>query len=142
MILPDVNVLMFAFRSDSARHAEYRTWLRSVVEGPAAYGVAPQVLASLVRITTNRRAFARPSTLAEAVDFCDYLLEPPNASVIHPGQRHWGIYRDLCLSTRVTGNLTQDAWLAALAIEHGCEWLTDDRDYAQFPGLRCRHPFD
>ena len=61
--------------------------------------------------------------------------------MIQPGERHWEIYRDLCQSSRATGSLTQDAWLAALAIEHGCEWVTTDDDDRRFPGLRWRRPF-
>jgi toxin-antitoxin system PIN domain toxin len=142
VILPDVNVLIYAFRSDSTRHADYRAWLQATVDGPAAYGIAPQVLAGVVRITTNPRAYERPSPLAEALDFCEYLCEPANAALIQPGSRHWAIYRDLCLKSRVTGNLTRDAWFAALAIEHGCEWITADEDYRRFPNLRWRRPFD
>ena len=141
MILPDVNVLIYAFRRDSERHVDYRTWLQQVIDGPNAYGVAPQVLASLVRITTHRKAFTQPSTLDESLAFCDALLVPAHATVIQPGERHWEIYRDLCQSSRATGSLTQDAWFAALAIEHGCEWVTTDDDYRRFPGLRWRRPF-
>lgn len=140
MILPDVNVLLYSFRRDSIRHSEYKAWLEGVMNGPDAYGVAPQVLASLVRISTNPRAYSSPSTSREALAFCDALMAPPQATIVQPGDRHWGIYRSLCDGPDITGNLTQDAWFAALAIEHGCEWMTDDDDYARFPGLRWRRP--
>ncbi len=142
MILSDVNVLIYSFRRDSRRHAEFRAWLQQVVDGPGAYGVSPQVLASMVRITTNRRAYAEPSTLDEALTFCEAMLDPPHATVIQPGERHWSIYRDLCRASGVTGSLTQDAWFAALAIEHGCEWISTDAHYGLFPGLRWRRPFE
>lgn len=141
MILPDVNVLIYAFRSDAERHQEYKAWLESVLNGPSAYGVAPQVLASLVRICTHSRVFVRPSSLRDAFEFCRVLLAQPNATVIMPGQRHWEIFETLCRKARVAGNLIQDAWFAALAIEAGCEWITTDRDYARFPGLASRTPF-
>ena len=141
MILPDVNVLVYAFRTDSARHADYRRWLEEIVNGHAAYGIAPQALASLIRITTHRSVFVHPSTLAEALTFCKALLEPSHCAVVQPGPRHWGIFVELCAKARAAGNLAQDAWFAALAIEAGCEWLTTDRDYARFPGLRWRAPF-
>lgn len=140
MILPDVNVLIYAFRTDSENHAEYKAWLESVVNGSAAYGVAPQVLSSAVRICTHSRIFARPSSPADAFEFCRVLLEQPNATVITPGERHWSIFENLCRQAKATGNLIQDAWFAALAIESGCEWLTTDRDYARFPGLAWRAP--
>lgn len=140
MILPDVNVLLYAFRRDSARHDEYRDWLKGVVNGDAAYGLSPQVLSAVVRVSTHRRIYVHPSTTAEALTFCDALLRPEHCRIVHPGSRHWGIFRDLCVRSRATGNLIQDAWFAALAIEAGCDWLTTDRDYARFPGLRWREP--
>ena len=141
MILPDVNVLVYAFRSDSVDHARYRDWLREVVNGEAAYGMAPQILASLVRLATHPRIFKRPSRLEEALAFCGVLLRQPHCQAIQPGPRHWEIFRDLCRRASASGNLVQDAWLAALAIESGCEWITADRDFSRFPGLRWRTPF-
>jgi hypothetical protein len=141
LILPDVNVLIYAFRSDADRHDEYRTWLESVINGPAAYGIAPLVLGSVVRICTHPRIFVRPSRPREAFDFCRVLLEQPNATIVTPGDRHWEIFEGLCRESRATGNLVQDAWLAALAVEAGCDWITTDRDYARFPGLSWRPPF-
>ena len=142
MILPDVNVLIYAFRTDSEDHQRYRDWLESVVNGPAAYGIAPQVLASFVRITTHMRIYRRPSSRADVFVFCRLLLEQPNATVTTPRERHWAIFEDLCIKAKATGNLAQDAWFAALAIESGCEWITTDRDYARFPGLSWRGPLD
>ena len=140
MILPDVNVLIYAFRTDSEDHQRYKEWLESVVNGPAAYGIAPQVLASVVRITTHTRIYRRPSSRADVLEFCRLLLEQPNATVTTPRERHWAIFEDLCVKAKATGNLAQDAWFAALAIESGCEWITTDRDYARFPGLSWREP--
>lgn len=140
MILPDVNVLIYAFRSDAAEHETYRRWLENVINGPSAYGMSPQVLAAVVRICTHPRIFNRPSSLDDALEFCRVLSEQPNATQIVPGERHWSIFAALCKQARVSGNLVQDAWFAALAIESGCEWLTDDRDFARFDGLRWRTP--
>jgi uncharacterized protein len=140
MILPDVNVLLYAFRRDSARHDEYHQWLEDIVNGDAPYGIAPQVLAALVRISSHRRIYVHPSAPAEALAFCDALLQPDHCTVVRPGPRHWDIFVDLCRKSRATGNLVQDAWFAALAIESGCEWITTDRDYARFPGLHWREP--
>ena len=140
MILPDVNVLIYAFRRDSEDHERYKDWLESVVNGPTAYGIAPQVLSGVVRICTHPRIFRRPSSRADAFTFCRTLLEQSNATVTVPGARHWSIFEDLCGKAKSTGNLVQDAWFAALAIESGCEWITTDRDYARFPGLNWREP--
>jgi toxin-antitoxin system PIN domain toxin len=140
VILPDVNVLLYAFRADSPAHAAYRQWVETLVNAPAAYGMAPQVLASVIRISTHPRIYVQPSTLDEAIEFCRILLTPNTCTVLHPGDRHWDIFLDLCAKSRATGNLIQDAWFAALAIESGCEWVTTDRDYSRFPGLRWRTP--
>ncbi len=141
MILPDVNVLLCAFRADSPGHAQFKSWLESVVNGEMAYGIAPQVLASLMRIATHARIYAQPSRWEEAEDFAAMLLGQPHCQHIEPGPRHWGIFCQLCRTAGATGNLVQDAWFAALAIESGCEWITLDRDFARFPGLRWRTPF-
>lgn len=141
MILPDVNVLMYAFRRDAARHLEYRQWLEETINGDAAYGIAPQVLSALLRISTHRRIYVHPSTLAEVIAFCKALLQPEHCTVVQPGPQHWDIFVDLCRVSRATDNVVQDAWFAALAIETGCEWITTDQDYRRFPGLRWRAPF-
>jgi toxin-antitoxin system PIN domain toxin len=140
LILPDVNVLIYAFRSDLEDHSSYKQWLESVINGPAAFGIAPQVLSSVVRICTHPRIFLKPSSRTQVFDFCRTLLEQPNATVTEPGDRHWSIFENLCNQAKATGNLAQDAWFAALAIESGCEWITTDRDYARFAGLTWRAP--
>jgi toxin-antitoxin system PIN domain toxin len=141
LILPDVNVLIYAFRSDAENHLEHKSWLESVVNGSAAFGVSPQVLGAVVRVCTHPRIFTRPSSAADAFEFCRTLLEQPNATVVTPGDRHWSIFETLCRKSKAVGNLVQDAWFAALAIESGCEWMTSDRDYARFEGLSWRAPF-
>lgn len=140
MVLPDVNVLIYAFRRDSSHHAICNAWLNRIVDGDTAFGVSPLALAAVVRVTTNRRIYRVPSTLREAHTFCDFLLGQPHRQIVGPGNRHWDIFKRLCFETNTTGSSVTDAWFAALAIEHGCEWITLDRDYSRFPGLRWRHP--
>lgn len=141
MILPDVNVLIYAFRADSTDHSNYRQWMSEIVNGEAAYGIAPQVLSSLVRICTHPRIYKQPSSLEDTLAFCGTLLEAPHATLVTPQDRHWTIFESLCVDAKATGNLVADAWLAALAIESGCEWVTTDGDFARFEGLRWRRPF-
>jgi uncharacterized protein len=141
VILPDVNVLLYAFRKDSVGHKQYRGWLDGLVNGDEAYGMSPQVLCSVVRVATHPRIYVSPSRLDDALAFARVLLEQPHCTVITPGARHFSVFEDLCRQTAVTGNLVQDAWLAALAIESGCEWITTDGDFARFVGLRWRRPF-
>lgn len=140
MILPDVNVLIYAFRTDVREHTLCRRWLDGVVLGETRFGLSPLALGALIRVTTNRRAYSEPSTLDEAFGFCDDLLAQPHCQIVEPGERHWDIFRRLCIETNTRGPTVTDAWYAALAIEWGCEWVTLDRDYARFPGLRWRLP--
>jgi toxin-antitoxin system PIN domain toxin len=141
LILCDVNVLIYAFRSDADNHPLYKSWLESVINGPSAYGIAPQVLASVVRICTHPRIFKIPSSLTDVFQFCTALLQQPNATVVVPGDRHWEIFKTVCQKSQSKGNIAQDAWFAALAIEFGCEWITTDHDYGRFDGLTWRSPF-
>ena len=140
MILPDVNVLVHAFRSDSGDHGLCRTWLDEVVNGDSRYGMSPQVLSGVIRVTTHPRVFARPSALAEVIGFCELLMAQPHCALIYPGPQHWSIFARLCKYADARGNLVPDAWYAALAVESGCDWVTMDRDYARFPGLKWRAP--
>jgi toxin-antitoxin system PIN domain toxin len=141
VILPDVNILIYAFRQDSVRHDECRGWLDDVVNGAEPFGISPQTLAALIRITTNPRIYPDASSAAEGFAFSAALLNADQCMPILAGPRHWAIFEDLCRTLNATGNLVQDAWFAALAIEAGCEWITTDRDYSRFPGLRWRTPF-
>ena len=140
MILPDVNVLIYAFRQDAPYHHLCRQWIEEVIGREARFGIAPLALGAVVRITTQSRAFERPSSLEEAFRFCDFLLEQPNCHLVKPGNRHWRIFERLCIEAGIRGKRVTDAWYAALAIEWGCEWITMDRDFARFPGLKWRMP--
>lgn len=84
--------------------------------------------------------FDPPAPLESALAFASAVRDRPNAVPVSPGPRHWPIFLDLCREVGASGNLVPDAWLAALAIEQGCEFVTTDRDFARFPGLRTRHP--
>ncbi|MGE0494558.1 MAG: type II toxin-antitoxin system VapC family toxin [Vulcanimicrobiota bacterium] len=140
MLLPDVNVLVYAFRPDTPNHQAYRCWLHELVNGQEAFGLSELVLSGFLRVVTHPRVFDPPEGLPEALEFVNALRRTPRARVILPGARHWGIFLRLCEQAGVRGNLAADAYHAALAIEAGCEWVTTDRDYSRFPGLRWRHP--
>lgn len=142
MILPDVNVLVYAHRKDTPRHAEYHAWLQAVVSGPAAFGLADLVLSGFVRVVTHPKVFKVPTPVDEAIAFANAVRECENRVRIAPGVRHWSIFVDLCSHAQARGNLVADAYLAALAIEAGAEWVTTDRDFTRFPKLKMRHPLD
>jgi uncharacterized protein len=140
VVLPDVNVLVYAHREDAAHHAACRGWLEGVVNGDESYGLSELVLSGFVRVATHPKVFTRPSALAEALEFTEQLRGRPNCVHVAPGRRHWDIFRALCVAAGAKGNLVPDAYLAAMAIESGCEWITTDRDFSRFKGLRWRHP--
>ncbi len=142
MILPDVNVLVYAHREDSERHAEYRSWMESVLEGPAAFGISDLVLSGFLRIVTHPRIFERPTPLPVAIDFVSSVRGRKQCVLVQPGPRHWSIFMSLCEAIKPAGNLVPDAWLAALAIESGSELITTDRHFSRFPGLRAVHPLE
>ena len=140
MVLPDVNVLVCAHREDAAHHAECRSGVESMVNGNEAFGLSELVLSGFVRVVTHPKVFAKPSPLAAALEFTKQLRSRPNCVPVAPGRRHWDIFCGLCTQAGAKGNLVPDAYLAAMAIESGCEWITTDRDFSRFKGLRWRHP--
>ena len=140
MVLPDVNVLVYAHREDSAHHTACRVWLEGVVNGNESYALSELVLSGFVRVVTHPKVFAKPSPLAAALEFAEQLRSQAHCVPVAPGGRHWAIFRSLCLEAGAKGNLVPDAYLAALAIEAGCQWVTSDRDFSRFKGLRWRHP--
>jgi toxin-antitoxin system PIN domain toxin len=140
VILADVNVLVYAFRKDTAQHRICKPWLDSIIAGDAQFGLSPLVLSAVTRITTNPKIFRQPSLTEEAFAYCDNLMSQPNCELLRPGDRHWGIFKRLCIETGTRGPRVTDAWFAALAIEHACTWITYDRDYARFPDLDWREP--
>jgi hypothetical protein len=140
MILMDVNVLVYAHREDTPDHSVFRTWLEDLINSPAAFGISDLVLSGFVRVVTHPRVFDPPSTLESALDFVEEIRSSPNCIVLAPGPRHWEIFADLCRAVGAKGNLVPDAYLAALALETGSTWVTTDRDYSRFPGLRRQHP--
>ncbi|MGH2492007.1 MAG: type II toxin-antitoxin system VapC family toxin [Candidatus Limnocylindria bacterium] len=142
LLLVDVNVLVYAHAQDAPRHAEHRDWLRRMIESESAYGVSDLVLSGFLRVVTNPRVFDAPMPIERALTAAEVLRSRPNAVLVSPAERHWEIFGRLCRETGVKGNLVPDAYFAALAIESGSEWITTDRDYARFPGLRWRHPLD
>ena len=140
MLLLDVNVLVYAHRQDLDEHPLYRTWLERLVGSDAAFGMADLVLSGFLRIVTNPRIFASPTPIEVAIGFAEGLRALPNCVLVAPGPRHWSIFCRICREAGAKGNLVPDAFLAALAIESGSEWITADRGFSRFPGLRWRHP--
>lgn len=140
MKLCDVNVLIYAHREEAPEHDAYAAFVREMAEGPSAFGLSEAVLSGFVRIVTNPKVFKQPTPTGMALEFCGALQCRPQAVVLRPGERNWQIFRQLCQSLPARGKLVADAWHAALAIEHGCEWVSTDGDFSRFPFLNWSHP--
>ncbi|MFL5817343.1 MAG: type II toxin-antitoxin system VapC family toxin [Conexibacter sp.] len=119
----------------------YAGWLRETIASELAYGVSELVLSRFLGIVTHPRGMTTPAPMESALAFAEALRSQPNALPLACGPRRWAIFERLCRDSGVRGNLVPNAYLAALAIEHGAELVTADRDFARFPGLRWRTPF-
>lgn len=140
MILPDINVLVYAARDDSPDCARYRSWLETVLLGPEPVAVVSPVVAGFVRVVTNPRVFSRPSTLDAALGFVDAVLAAPAAVEPALSERLGGVLADVCRRAGATADRVPDAYLAAIALDLDAELVTADRGFARFEGLRWRHP--
>ncbi|MBI4858916.1 MAG: PIN domain-containing protein [Candidatus Riflebacteria bacterium] len=139
MILCDVNVLLHAMIAHSPHHHLCRSEIERARRCPDDFAVSDIVLAAVVRIGTNPRVYAPPPAPEAVFDFVDALRTQPGIHHVEPGNRHWAIFEDLVTTTGIRGPDTTDAYLAALAIESGCEWWTTDRGFERFAGLHWRY---
>ena len=141
MLLPDVNILVYAHVEDSVSdHAEYAAWITRLAKGPEPFALSVLVLSGFVRVATNPRIFDSPSTPDQAFTFVSSLVERPTARIVGPGPDHLEIFERLCRESGATGKLVADAQHAAVAMEHGCTMVSNDSDFSRFPGLRWQHP--
>ncbi|MGI9033387.1 MAG: type II toxin-antitoxin system VapC family toxin [Acidimicrobiales bacterium] len=142
MRVVDANVLLNAVNLDAAEHAVARSWLEEALNGREAVGFAWVVLLAFVRITTRPGLLAAPLSPALAFGYVEEWLGQPPAIIVYPTGRHLGVLRGLLETVGTAGNLTTDAHLGALAVEHGASIVSFDRDFGRFPGLRWHHPGD
>lgn len=140
MILPDINLLVHAYNSDSAVHSAARAWWEELMNGTMSVGLPWACVLGFIRITTHRQILSSPMTAALACGHARSWLARPQVVVLDPGRRHADVVFGLLESLGTAGNLTTDAHLAALAIEHQAELHSTDADFARFAGLRWRNP--
>lgn len=140
MRLLDLNLLLYALDTTSPRHAQARPWLEGTLSGSRTVAFAWSVLLGFVRLSTRAVVFERPLTVGQALDLVDAWLSLPATTVVHPTDRHADVLRELLEPWGTAGNLTTDAHLAALAIEHGAELCSTDADFSRFPGVRWIDP--
>lgn len=135
MKLPDVNLLLYAADETAELHEPARKWVESVLSGAETVAFAWVALLGFVRLSTSAYAGGERWRAGQALDLVDLWLARPNASVVHPTPRHAAVLRDLLTPLGAGGNLTTDAHLAALAIEHGATLCSSDHDFSRFKGL-------
>lgn len=140
MKLPDANLLIYAVDDTSPRHGPARAWLDAALSGSEEVAFAWVVLLAVLRLTTKAAVFASPLLPEEAFDLVDGWLAQPCAVVVHPTARHAALLRGLLAPLGMAGNLTSDAHLAALAIEHGAVLCSCDADFSRFSGLAWTDP--
>ena len=140
MILVDANLLIYAVNADLPHHAAARSWLEQALGGSRTVGLPWVALLAFLRVCTNPRIFERPLSVTQAIDYLDQWMAQPSARPLAPGPRHWQILRELVVTNGTAGNLTTDAHLAALAIEHGCALYSADNDFKRFAGIRHINP--
>lgn len=140
MKVTDVNLLLYALDQNSPRHRAARRWLEDRLSGTETFAFAWMVLVAFLRLSTSPRVFENPLDPREALDIVEGWLAQPCATVIDPTERHLAVLRRLLEPLGTAGNLTTDAHLAALAIEHGAELCSSDRDFSRFPGLHWLDP--
>lgn len=142
MLLLDVNILVQVHREDADRHGEIWEWMIAALQGPAGVAVSDLALSGCLRIITHPRVFKEPTPISEAIEFVEDFRARDEVHILAPGPDHWRIFTRLCQQGDAVGNLIPDAFHAALALESGCEWISMDRGFSRFPGLRWRHPLD
>ncbi len=140
MRVVDANVLLYAVNPAAALHARARDWLDGALSSGDAVGFAWLVVLAFLRVGTNPALFPRPLTVDEGVGIVDLWLAQPAAVIVNPTSRHLGLVHGLLSETGSAANLVNDAHLAALALEHGAEIVSFDRDFQRFPGVRSSVP--
>lgn len=136
MMLVDANLLIYAVNGDLPQHTKARAWLEEALSGPGVVGLPWVVILAFTRLTTSARVFERPLTVERAAAYVDEWLAQPNVCMVLPGAGHWSVLRSLLGASGTGGNLTTDAHIAALAIEHGATVYSADHDFNRFAGVR------
>ena len=140
MMLPDVNLLVYAVDATSPFHARARRWWDDALSSTLTVGLCFPSVLGFIRLTTNRRMFESPLSADDALDRVQSWLDQPNVMLLAPTARHWPILSGLLRSSAVGTNLTTDAHIAAYAIEHAGAVCTNDGDFGRFEGLRWKNP--
>ncbi len=140
MIIPDANLLLYAYDSDSPFHKASAKWWAGLLSGSEPVALCPVVVFSFLRLATHAKVFARPLTVGEATERLRSWMERPNVRTLYPGPKHLDAVCALLEAAGTAGNLVSDAQIAAFALEYGAEIHTADTDFARFKGLMWKNP--
>ncbi len=140
MFLLDVNIVLAAHRDDHPHFTTVRSWFDALLTDDEPYTVPTIVWGSFLRLATNRRIFETPTPRDDAFAFVEATCAQQNHLLTSPGARHLALLRRICDEADAYGDLVPDAVVGAVALEHGCEVVTLDRDFARFPSVRCLRP--
>ncbi len=140
MILVDANILIYAIDADSPHHGRAKLWLEDALSGAGWIGLPWIVVLAFLRITTRAGIMRRPLPTQDALAYVDSWFGQPNVRPVGPGESHWAILGNLLRASGTAGNLTTDAHLAALALEHGCTIASADNDFKRFAGVGHTNP--
>lgn len=140
MIVPDVNLLIYAYDSSSPHHDAGAAWWKKCMTGSEEIGLATVVVFGFVRLCTHPKVFQNPLTVAEATDRVTSWLARPTVRIIEPSPHHVAEVLGLLEHVGTAGNLTTDAQIAALAMQEKAVLHSNDTDFQRFPGLRCHNP--
>lgn len=140
MILPDLNLILYAHNRGAVSHLAAKKWWEATLSSPRPVGLCWVVMLGFIRLSTRRGIFREPLTVALACSEVRAWLAQPQVVVLEPGRRHASILFDLLEGHGTAGNLTTDAHLATLAIEYQCELCSTDSDFKLFPGLHLTNP--
>jgi uncharacterized protein len=140
LILPDLNLLVYAYNSDAPAHRRAKAWWESCLSETRPVGLSWLVILGYLRLMTSRRVLVDPFTSHEAIGHIRSWLERPHVQILQPGPRHLDLLDSLMQEAQASGDLTTDVHLASLAIEHQAELHSNDGDFSRFPGLRWTNP--
>jgi toxin-antitoxin system PIN domain toxin len=140
MISPDVNLLIYACNPTAPEHKLSRVWLEDLLSGEEPVGFPDLCVYALMRFVTNPKLVPKPISFQQSVELIDSWLSLPHVSLLHPGERHWSLLSSISQGSRLRGAELTDAVIAAIAIEYGAIFHTNDRDFARFPSLRSHNP--
>lgn len=140
MILVDTNILIYAEDKHSPKHEKARQWWDTQLSGESPVCLCWPILASFIRLCTNKQVFLKPLTMKQAITRVQSWIDQPCVRLVHPTESHWQIFKTMLLDGQAHANLVVDAHLAALAVEHGCTLYSTDSDFSRFPQLKWKNP--